>query len=292
MHRFSLALARLSALACLSGWSALWAAEPGNEALTILLDQNRAMTAEIQALRGLVEEQGFEIRKLQRESLDRYADIDSRLRSLEQGQTAPSTASSPTTLPTTSNTTAISGGVAPLSGTGANTPAVERGAVTTAGGSTAATAEIPGSISGNAPVTAPINANSRPTLQPAVVSEQELYQMAYESAINSQFERAIAEFDQYLSIYPNGRFTTNAHYWKGQSYLYLSQFQEAVESYEIILQQYPNAAKVPDAMYGLGVAFEGLGNVARARQLMQDIKRRFPNTGVANLADTRLLSLQ
>ena len=298
MHRFSLTLARLSALACLSGWSALWAAEPGNEALTILLDQNRAMSAEIQALRALVEEQGFEIRKLQRESLDRYADIDSRLRSLEQGQSNPSAASPAITTVPTNN----AAGSANTAATAAVTSSAPGGATANPSpvdpGNEALTGNVsgitpaPGGLRANAPVTAPVNANARPTLQPAVVSEQELYQMAYESAINSQFERAIAEFDQYLSIYPNGRFTTNAHYWKGQSYLYLSKFQEAVAAYEIILQQYPDAAKVPDAMYGLGVAFEGLGNIARARQLMQDIKRRFPNTGVANLADTRLLSLQ
>jgi TolA-binding protein len=44
-------------------------------------------------------------------------------------------------------------------------------------------------------------------------------------------------------------------------------------------------------MYGLGLAYQGMGNLQRARQMLNDIKRRFPNTGVANLADTRLLSL-
>jgi hypothetical protein len=34
-----------------------------------------------------------------------------------------------------------------------------------------------------------------------------------------------------------------------------------------------------------------MGNISEARRLLSDIRRRFPNTGVANLADTRLLSL-
>jgi len=132
---------------------------------------------------------------------------------------------------------------------------------------------------------------SRGTLQPAVLSEQQLYQMAYDSVINSNFERSIAEFDQYLSIYPQGRFVTNAHYWKGQAYLYLNRYDEARDSYEIILEQFQESAKLPDAMYGLGLAYQGLGNIPQARQLLNEIKRRFPNTGVANLADTRLLTL-
>lgn len=128
-------------------------------------------------------------------------------------------------------------------------------------------------------------------MQPAVLSEQQLYQMAYDSVINSNFERSIAEFDQYLSIYPNGRFVTNAHYWKGQAYLYLNRYEEARAAYEIIIDQYADSPKLPDAMYGLGLAYQGLGNIQQARRLLTDIKRRFPNTGVANLADTRLLSL-
>ena len=107
----------------------------------------------------------------------------------------------------------------------------------------------------------------------------------------SNFDRSIAEFDQYLSIYPEGRFVTNTYYWKGQAYLYLNRFNEARDSYEIILEQYEESPKLPDAMYGLGLAYQGLGNIAQARQLLSEIKRRFPNTGVANLADTRLLSL-
>ena len=133
--------------------------------------------------------------------------------------------------------------------------------------------------------------SERRTLQPAVLSEQQLYQMAYDSVINSNFERSIAEFDQYMSVYPTGRFVTNAHYWKGQAYLYLDRYAEAKDSYEIILNRYEDSAKLSDAMYGLGLAYQGLGNITQAKQLLNEIKRRFPNTGVANLADTKLLQL-
>ena len=87
------------------------------------------------------------------------------------------------------------------------------------------------------------------------------------------------------------RFVTNAHYWKGQAFLYLGSFDAARDSYEIILNEYRDSSKLPDAMYGLGLAYQGLGNIPRAKQLLNEIKREFPNTGVANLADTRLLSI-
>ena len=247
------------------------AASVNNDALSLLLEQNQQLRTEVQALRALVEEQGFEIRKIQRDSLSRYTNVDERLGMLENE--AVTTVTPPGT--------GATGRLPPLT-----PPSPIRQDTSTASSANA--------VSENSRTAAATETNarfSRGTLQPAILSEQQLYQMAYESAINSNFERAVAEFDQYLSIYPDGRFVSNAHYWKGQAYLYLNQFGEARDSYEIILAQYEESPKLPDAMYGLGLAYQGLGNIAQARQLLNEIKRRFPNTGVANLADTRLLSL-
>jgi len=279
-------LARLRAatlFVCLGLWATTGVAQnsPGanSDALTLLLEQNQQLRAELQALRGMIEEQGFEIRKLQRDSLNRYTNMDERLTALESAAVAAPGSRSPATAGATSANTARGVGQ-PATNSAQTMPS------RTAAGSTA-----PGNSSGVAANSNRSVGGTRGTLQPAVLSEQQLYQMAYDSVINSNFERSIAEFDQYLSIYPEGRFVTNAHYWKGQAFLYLNRYDEAREAYEMILDQYPDSAKLPDAMYGLGLAYQGLGNIPRARQLLNDIKRRFPNTGVANLADTRLLTL-
>ncbi len=253
-----------------------------NDALQLLLDQNRQLQTEIQALRGMVEEQGFEIRKLQRDSLSRYTDVDERLRSLE---TSPISSTTPVN-PIYSGSTLSNPSDNPDQSPATSDP-VDSTALAVANAPTETTSTSRPIASSNSRTTG----SSRGTLQPAMLSEQQLYQMAYDSVINSNFQRSIAEFDQYLSIYPDGRFVTNGHYWKGLAYLNLNRYDEARESFEIILDQYPDSAKFPDAMYGLAQAYQGLGNIPQARQLLNDIKRRFPNTGVANLADTRLLSL-
>ena len=252
---------------------------PSNDAMSPLLDQLQGVQLENQALRALVEELGFEIRKLQRDSLNRYTDIDDRLSSLEQAEPVadPGIATAPTSITPIQRDPSRGAPPAPRDLT-PNT--ATRSPLTTA---PATQPPAPDANAERNPV--------RRTLAPAVLSEQQLYQMAYDSVINSNFERSIAEFDQYLSIYAQGRFVTNAYYWKGQAFLYLGRFDEARASYELILDQYADSPKLPDAMYGLGLAYEGLGNTSRARQLLTDIKQRFPNTGVANLADTRLLSL-
>jgi tol-pal system protein YbgF len=259
-----------------------------NDGLSLLLEQNQQLRAEVQALRGLVEEQGFEIRKLQRDTLNRYTNVDDRLSSLEASSVA-TTATTPANSAVTSNTNSLS---RPIESTGNVTP--RNNGSTTAGGIQRTPANTSSASLNNTGATTPRTSSrntGRGTLQPAVLSEQQLYQMAYDSVINSNFERSIAEFDQYLNIYPAGRFVTNAHYWKGQAYVYLNRYDEAKDAYEIILDQYDDSAKLPDAMYGLSLAYQGLGNIPQARQLLNEIKRRFPNTGAASLADTRLLQL-
>ena len=256
----------------LSGQDQAAGSNANSDALSLLLEQNQQLRSELQALRAIIEEQGFEVRKLQRDSLTRYTSTDDRLSALEQG-------ASPITLSggAVSSATGTAESIASAADSSmTNSRLVDSNENVRAGG--------PNSLKSPA-------VSERRTLQPAVLSEQQLYQMAYDSVINSNFERSIAEFDQYMSVYPTGRFVTNAHYWKGQAYLYLDRYAEAKDSYEIILNRYEDSAKLADAMYGLGLSYQGLGNITQAKQLLNEIKRRFPNTGVANLADTKLLQL-
>ncbi len=274
-------------------------AAPNSDALALLLEQNQQLRTELQSLRAMLEEQGFELRKLQRDSLNRYTNMDNRLGALESAAVAVgsgiTTPANPGQASALNSPALVDNGLSstPLTGSSPGDGLSRTNTLPASGAraGVASTNTAPRSALSTPRTSEPRNSRSRGTLQPAVLSEQQLYQMAYDSVINSNFERSIAEFDQYLSVYPEGRFVTNAHYWKGQAYLYLNRFSEARASYEIILKQYPDAAKLPDAMYGLALAYQGQGNVAEARQLLNEIKRRFRNTGVANLADTRLLTL-
>lgn len=253
-----------------------------NDALVMLLDQFRGMRAELETLRGLVEEQGYDLRNLQRESLDRYTDLDARLGALLSATPATTTAVPATTQipaaaqpavtsPTTAGSvTAINAAVAPVQ---ASPVAVTPAASTTVAASNS-------------------NVPTLPTLQPTVLTEQQQYQAALDSLLQEeQYQRSVAEFDQYLRQYPNGRFITNAYYWKGQAYLNLAMLNEARDAFEVIVTQYPDGRKVDDAMYSLGTVYDKLGNADRARQLLRQVQSRYPNTSAANLADIYLRSI-
>ena len=268
-----------------------------NDALVMLLDQFREMRSELETLRGLVEEQAYELRNLQRESLDRYTDLDSRLSALSSA--APAT-SAPMPNPTISQTVPgqAPSTVAPLPATqmpvtGASVSNPLQAASTPSPTSVApvtvapTVANAPSSVPANNTIAANTNVTTTaPVLQPTVLSEQQQYQVALDSLLQEeQYQRAVNEFDQYLSMYPNGRFVTNAYYWKGQAYVNLSMLNEARDAFEVIVTQYPDGRKVDDAMYSLGTVYDKLGNVDRARQLLRQVQSRYPNTSAANLAD-------
>ncbi|MES3008175.1 MAG: tol-pal system protein YbgF [Pseudomonadota bacterium] len=276
-----------------------------NDALVMLLDQFREMRAELETLRGLVEEQGYDLRNLQRESLDRYTDLDARLSALSSATPPAAAVSSAVGVGgVTQQPASVQQSTAPASAAAvpvttqrpAAQPAVTPPATSAPTAAINAAAPVQASPAAATPVasTAITNSNAPtiPTLQPTVLSEQQQYQVALDSLLQEeQYQRSVAEFDQYLSQYPNGRFITNAYYWKGQAYMNLAMLNEARDAFEVIVTQYPDGRKVDDAMYSLGTVYDKLGDADRARQLLRQVQSRYPNTSAANLADIYLRSM-
>jgi len=272
-------------------------AQPGsssNDALVMLLDQFREMRAELETLRGLVEEQGYDLGNLQRESLDRYTDLDTRLTAVTSNaplvapvMTAPSVQapaaalSQPAASGSAINAAAPVGLPAQAAPVPATVPQISNEAATVVPGGTAVVGLVPEP-----------SVIAAPSVQPTLLTEQQQYQLALDSLLQEeQYQRAVAEFDQYLTLYPNGRFVTNAYYWKGQAYVNLAMMEEARIAFETIVMQYPDGRKVDDAMYSLGTVYDKLGNAERAQQLLRQVQSRFPNTSAANLADIYLRSM-
>lgn len=239
-----------------------------NDALLLLLDQFTSLRGEMETLRGMVEEQANEIRRLQQDSLDRYTDLDTRLSFIFQEMEAPASAAATIAAPTAGSTAV----------TAAVTTAVTTAAVKSQQNAQLAT-QVPG-ISVGAPI------------RSGILTEQQLYELALDSLLQEQqYQLSIDQFGQYLAQYPDGRFVTNAYYWQGQAYVNLSMFNEARAAFEIILTQYPDGRKIEDAMYSLGAVYHRLGDNTNARQMLQEVITRFPNTSAANLADIYLRSI-
>ena len=258
-----------------------------NDAMSLLLDQIRELRAEVQTLRGMVEEHGYDIQRMQQDSLDRYTDLDSRISTLFEELDGVSS-SAPMSVPGTA--TAAGGNTAADSGVAGNISSISPIANDP---TVVSSSSMPATQSPAAGVSSSTSANpAAPTMQPGLLTEQQLYELALDALLQQQaYQQSITQFDQYLQQYPSGRFVTNAHYWKGQAYVNLSMFQEARGAFETIINDYPDGRKIEDAMYSLGTVYHQLGDITRARQMLQDVRTRFPNTSAANLADIYLRTL-
>ena len=218
-----------------------------NDIMVNMYLQLEALQNEIQNLRGLVEEQSYEIRRMQSDQRDRYLDLDSRVSELfsyHSGQP-------PAVLPP-------AGGTAP-------------GQLPPAGGNPqpglqAAVAANPAANTAAPTVTTPQN-------------EQELYRQALSLLLEDEaFQDSVNLFQQYIDIYPGGRFFTNALYWQGAALHLLGNYPQSLAVLQRLLDEYPQDPKAPTAMLRLGTVYSGMGDRARAVDYWQRIRQSYPDS--------------
>jgi tol-pal system protein YbgF len=247
-------------------WAQPRTAEAGsNELIMTMYDQIQSLQQEVQTLRGVVEEQGFQLKRLQSDQRDRYLDIDRRL-----------------------------SGLTPVGPAGSGLPgSVQPGTVPPAlvdtGGRVA-----PSSDQSVLPGVDPMSSGTASASGPAGgLDEQELYRTALNLLLEeSKYNEAIAQFQLYLDSFPKGRLFTNALYWQGEAFLLVPANTQAVDVFQRLLNDFPQDPKAPGAMYKMGMAYRQLGDVARAGQIWRDLKTRYPESvNEIRLADEALRSL-
>lgn len=216
------------------------AANAGGGGVGELYNQVLQLRDEVQQLRGLVEEQGEQLRQLKQQRLDDYIGLDRRITA--------------------------------LGGAPAETPTAPGGApATDMRADPAPQTEV---IRADVPPQPPVN---RPTAPMA--GEEPAYQAAYELVRARKFPEALAAFNSFLQQYPQGVLAGNAHFWIGELYLLNGDSESAKPHYEALVYQFPGNPKQPDGMFKLGRIYHQEGDAARARELLQRVANDTQNTG-------------
>jgi tol-pal system protein YbgF len=233
------------------------AAPVSDQRLSELFYQLQVLQQEVQELRGLVEEQSYQLNRLARDQKEQYIDLDRRVAGLTTG----------------TGVAAASGAGQPAGSSpgtaGAYTGAGSAGAESSSSGAltapaTGAVAALPGAASG--------------------VSEREAYEQAFDLMKGRKFDESIAAFDSLIVGYPNGQYTPNAFYWLGELYLAQQNTEQARQSFMQVINLYPDHPKVPDTLYKLGVAYHRLGDTTRALEYFSQVQSRYPQSSAAGLA--------
>jgi tol-pal system protein YbgF len=201
-----------------------------------LFYQLQLLQDEVMQLRGIVEEQGEQLRQLKQQRLDDYISLDRRIGALGGGSTPPGGAS---------------GG----------------GGTTGAG---AASAGAP--IDASAMPTPPPAAAAR---GPATPQEEQAYQAAYELVRARKFPDATAAFKKFVGQFPEGNYAGNAHYWLGELYLLDGDSAAAKKEFETLLKSFGDNRRVPDAMFKLGRIYHQDGDNARAKEMLQRVVNEY-----------------
>lgn len=137
---------------------------------------------------------------------------------------------------------------------------------------------------------------------PAPATEREAYNVAFEllntarplpeSERRPQYRRALALFREIITNYPNGEFTANAFYWRGEIHLALKEYEDARAHFAQVELLYDDHSKVPDALYKLGEVYSMLGDTDRAREYLNRVINDHPTSTAAGLAQKYLAELR
>lgn len=231
-------------------------AQMQNQGLLNLLSQFEALRAEVARLRGAQEELAHQQDGADKRVKDLLADMDDRLRELENRPVAP-----PPPLP--SSAVRLQ-------------PAQALGAARAAAATPApAAAPTPAAPAAGAPD-----------------AETRAYEAAHQLVKAGRYREAVLALQAFVRAHPNSRLVPNAHYWTGFSYVGMSDFDSAAASYQFTIQNFPNSPKTPDTMLSLARAQVQMNRVADAIATLETLIARFPHNRAAEGARRLLATLR
>lgn len=146
----------------------------------------------------------------------------------------------------------------------------------------------------DSPAPAPDAGQTPAASPPAVMAgvEQADFNAALNEFREGRYPQAIADFQQFLNVYPNSPLAGDAQYWLGESYYVSRNENAAKEAFINLGLRYPRSARLPDALLKLGYLYGESGDVGRAREVLQKLVQVYPDSQAARLAEERLQSLR
>ncbi len=234
------------------------------------------MQTEVRELRGVVEQQQFEIENLKKRARDQLA-IDSRLGRIgaDPGSAAAAAAAAGDEGAPPYSTDSRQGfqDVEPAGdGYGARSAPRDR--------------RPPSDAIDVVPVPAP------PPGGVASTGEKAEYDAARALLDAGQYASAARSFAEFVRVHPDGELTANAMYWLGESYYVTQNFQISLDTFRDLVARFPDSNKVADAMLKIGYCHFELQQFDDAEVALNEVISRYPETTVARLAQGRLRALR
>lgn len=235
------------------------AAPAGGESAAQLQVRLNAIDGQLRTLTGQVEEADHQARQIGLRLDKLVADVDLRLRALEERQ--PAAAPAP---PGTDNSTSA------LAAPSAAAPPAPGAQITLRPPAAPAT-PAPAAPTGTLQVPAP-----RPPASGAVTPEAQ-YQLATNLLRDSKWAQAEAAFAGFVDQHPTHQLAGNAAYWLGETYFARDDYDRAAKAFARAYQQYPKSDKASANLLKMARSLAALNRTADACASLKKLRDDFPN---------------
>ena len=247
------------------------------------------MEGEIRRLTGQLEEVTFSMSQATSRLDKLAADIDFRLRELEQKSGGGgAVAGAPATAGAAASGTAgaaAAGGAAALgkpapAASGVASDATRPGSLGSGGTGPAPGPGVLGTIpadrpgAGQSAAATPAKPPSAPA--PKGGSPQEQYEYAFSLLRQSDYDGAEKALKSFIDAHPNDPLAGNAQYWLGETQYVRGDYQQASVMFLKGYQKYPKSAKAPDSLLKLGLSLSQLGQKKEACAAFGRLGQEFP----------------
>lgn len=279
-------------------------AADSNQSAARMQVQLQNLESELRTLTGRIEEAEHNVARMSERLEKLAADIELRFQALEAGKTPAGgigpggAAPTPERRASAGAAGAAASRTAPGAGPGksaAKTP-VEEGlepgqqVFGTMSKSGSATAVKP-------PVTVlPENADGTPAKPGADESEQlasasggprERYDIAFQHLQRREYDKAAAEFDEFVKANPDSPLSSNALYWLGETHYFRKDYAEAARVFLDGYKRYPKGSKAPDNLFKLGKSLAAMNEKQPACAAWNKLVKSFPSANKRLLGNAK-----
>lgn len=130
------------------------------------------------------------------------------------------------------------------------------------------------------------------TVKQAVAHDcDSIYDESFLLTRQSEYQKAIDGFVNYMESCPEHLNVENARYWTGECYFALQKYPQAISEFDLLLREYPASINAGRAMYKLARSQQELGNIEEAQKLYTKLADEQPNTLEGQQAKERLKEL-
>lgn len=120
-----------------------------------------------------------------------------------------------------------------------------------------------------------------------------IYNDAYSSMINKNYDSAVYGFKKYISKFPEGELAKGAYYNLGESLYAKKKWKDAAISYANLLDKYPKYFRVPSARikYALSILKLPENKRDEALRYLKSVIKDYPDSAEAKLAKKHISEL-